>query len=100
TEVKRNLWIWAKLGYKRGEAETLNELEQRIRQGIPQLAEQKAKWTFIRGYQEYLYRKDEVSRGLLEETITERELLLDWVKGTEKWQYYLIRFRLIIGGKL
>lgn len=100
TEVKRNLWIWAKLGYKRGEAETLNELEQRICQGIPQLAEQKAEWTFIRGYQEYLYRKDEVSRGLLEETIIERELLLDWVKATEKWQYYLIRFRLIIGGKL
>lgn len=100
TEVKRNLWIWAKLGYKREQGETLSELEGRVRQGIPLLAERKAQWSFIRGYQEYLYRKDEVSAELLKETIAERELLLEWLKDSQKWQYYLIRFRLMIGGIL
>ncbi|MBQ7924761.1 MAG: transglutaminase domain-containing protein [Lachnospiraceae bacterium] len=100
TEVRRNLWIWARLGYKREKGETFSELEQRVRQGIPLLAEQKPEWAFIQGYQEYLYRRDEVSGEMLKKTIAERELLLDWVKNTEKWQYYLIRFRLVIGGIL
>lgn len=91
--VRRDLWIWSRLGYRRGEAETLEELHDRVCQGMPYLLKEKAGWTFINMYQEYLYRDEKISKESFEETLRESQLLLSWLKKEKKWQYLLVRLR-------
>lgn len=90
-EVKKNLWLLARLDCKRGETETLSELQVRIREILPELAKGRSNWQFIERYEEYLYREDEVSSAVLEECIAQREEILEWIKENRKGYYYLIR---------
>lgn len=89
-EVKRNLWLFARLDCKREETETLSELQVRITETLPELAKRRSTWYFIKRYEEYLYRKAQVSENILEECIAERKEILSWIKETRKGYYYLI----------
>lgn len=91
--VKRNMWIWSRLGYGRKDAETLEELQERIIQGFPVWMEERTEWIFLKGYQEYLYRSEVVSQKLLEQTIAESAFLLEWLKKERKWQYLIVKLR-------
>ena len=93
-EVRRNLWLFARLGYKREEAETLSELQDRIRQDIPELFENKRELVFFKGYEEYLYRLNEISLPVLNEAIRERQEILLLIKNESPWQYHMLRLRM------
>ena len=90
-EIKRILWLFARLDCRRKENETLSELAVRIEEVLPELAKRKGKWCFIDEYEEYLYRTGQVTSMVLEKCISEREELLDWMKEERKGYYYLLR---------
>jgi len=95
-EAKRNLWIFARLGYKREISETLSELQERIHVDYPKLFEGKLELVFLKGYQEYLYRQNEISEEILKETIREREELLALIKEEHRWFYYTLVVGIIL----
>ena len=95
-EAKRNLWVFAQLGYKRSQSETLSELQERIRGDYPQLFGEKQELVFLKGYQEYLYRKDEISEEILKESIGERKELLCLVRKEHRWFYCTLIIRMIL----
>ena len=95
-EAKRNLWIFARLGYKREISETLSELQERIHVDYPKLFEGKQELVFLKGYQEYLYRQNEISEEILKETIREREELLALIKEEHRWFYYTLVVGIIL----
>lgn len=95
-EAKRNLWLFAQLGCKRSVSETLSELQERIRSDYPQLFEEKQELVFFKGYQEYLYRKNEISEEILIVTIGERKKLLDMVRKERRWFYCTLVIRMIL----
>lgn len=94
-EAKRNLWIFAHLGHKRGISETLSELQEKIREDYPILFEEKQELVFLRGYQEYLYRRNQISPEILDETKKEREKLLYIIKKEHIWIYYTLLIRML-----
>ena len=93
-EAKRNLWIFARLGYQRKETETLSELQDRIRQDMPELFEGKAELQLFKGYEEYLYRTGEVTVEVLKAVIKERKELLFVVKEDSRGHYYVLKLRM------
>ncbi len=95
-EVKRNLRLFARLDCRRRETETLSELQEQIRETLPELMVNKTEWQFLKGYEEYLYRKAEVSDALLQESIEEREQILEWLKESNRGYYYVIRVWLFL----
>lgn len=97
-EVRRNLWILEKIGYKRAESETLYELKKRIERENPDLFAAEQDWEFLNGYEEYLYRGEKADNGLLECTLSKREELLLWVKREDKKYYWWLKLLLYIFG--
>lgn len=95
-EVRKNLWIFAKLGCKRGEAETLSELQQRIKENYPGWLQKTKEFTVLKAYQEYLYRNETVEESLLQEIQREEKELLEWVKKDNRRMYYAIRIGLFL----
>ncbi len=95
-EAKRNLWVFAHLGHKREISETLSELQERIRVDYPKLFEEKRELVFLKGYQEYLYRNNEISEEILIETIEERKELLCLIKEEHRWFYYTLVIRMML----
>ena len=47
TEVKRNLWLLEKIGYKREISETLSELQERVTKELAEVFETEADWYFL-----------------------------------------------------
>ncbi len=90
-EVRKNLWLLARLDCKREETETLSELQVRLGETLPELASGRSTWQFIESYEEYLYGEAQVSTTILEECIAEREEILGWIKDNRRGYYYLIR---------
>lgn len=97
-EVKRNLWILAKAGYKREDFETLAELRQRISKELPELFETKEDWNFLTEYEQYLYGEEKVSEELLKDTIAKKEEILLWLKTEDKKYYMWIKLLLFVSG--
>ena len=95
-EAKRNLWVFAHLGHKREVSETLSELQERIRVEYPKLFGEKQEMVFLKGYQEYLYRNNEITEKILRETIEERKELLCLIKKERRWFYYTLVFRMML----
>ena len=93
-EVRKNLWLLTRLGYTRRETETLEELQNRVLCGLAQAFPLKEELIFLRGYEEYLYRKREVQEGVFREAIAEREGLLRWLKQEKRVYFYTLCVRL------
>lgn len=93
-EVRKNLWLLSKLGYTRIETETLEELQKRVLCGLSQAFEEKQELVFLRGYEEYLYRKKEVQEEVLTEAIMEREMLLQKIRQEKQVYFYTLVVRL------
>lgn len=104
-EVRRSLWIFARLGYKRKENETLSELQEKVIAGSPYLLQEcaeevagnmaaKKEFVFLKAYEEYLYRQETVANELLTEIQAEGEELLRRIKEEKKRTYYWIRIAL------
>lgn len=93
-EVRRNLWLLSKLGYARQNTETLEELQKRVICGLPQLFQERKELVFLRGYEEYLYRRAEVQKDILNKAISEREELLQWIKSGKRIYFYIMTVRL------
>ncbi len=100
-EVKRSLWIFAGLGYKRKENETLSELQKRVIADSPYLLgkkedgnKAKKEFAFLRAYEEYLYRKEQISEESLKEIQAEGKELLDLIKEEQKRTYLWLRIAL------
>lgn len=98
TEVKRNLWLLKKVGYKRETFETLSELQEKISKELPEVFATKQDWYFLRAYEEYLYGDKEVSESLLKSTITKREEVLLWLKEENEKHYRWIEFLMFVLG--
>lgn len=86
-QYKKNMWILAGMGYKRRESETLDELQARISESIPEFMENRQGFVFMESYQEYLYAGKEITSMMLEECKQEGEALLIWLKDKNKWYY-------------
>ena len=56
-EVRKKIWLLSKLGYIRKDTETLEELQNRVLEGLSQLFLLKEELVFLRGYEEYLYQR-------------------------------------------
>lgn len=50
----------------------------------------------MKGYQEYLYRRDEISEEILKESIGERKELLCLVRKEHRWLYCTLIIRMIL----
>jgi len=94
-EIRKNLWIFARLGYRRGKAETLSELQERIRAGHPQWLEERKNFVCFEAYQEFLYRGANVTEKLLQEIQKETKELLLAVKEEHKLTYWKICIALL-----
>lgn len=88
TEVKRNLWLWARLGFVRDGEETLAELRERIQTVFPA--------DTIAYYENYLYGDCRVTDELLQAVTEERRELFVRLKQKKKWHYYLLAARFTI----
>jgi hypothetical protein len=97
-EIKRNLWLLEKAGYKREESETLSELQFRIGKELPELFEEQTDRHFLTGYEEYLYGEKVVSNELLESAIVKKEEILLWLKEENKRYYLWVRLLLFVSG--
>ncbi|MBR4082773.1 MAG: transglutaminase domain-containing protein [Lachnospiraceae bacterium] len=86
-QYKKNMWILTGMGYKRSESETLDELQLRIYEAIPEVMEYKKGFVFMKDYQEYVYAGKEITAKMLEECKQEGEALLIWIKDKNKWYY-------------
>lgn len=93
-EIRKTLWILSKLGVKRQEYETLNELQENVRKQLPYVFGNKMSFAFFKGYEEYLYRNKHVEKETLQETILEQKQILTWLKCTRRWYYYTILIRI------
>ncbi len=93
-EVRKNLWLLSKLGYTRDATETLEELQNRLKAGLPHFFVSRKEFAFMRGYEEFLYRSDEVQEEVLQVSRAEREEILQWIKADKRWFYYTLSVRL------
>lgn len=93
-EVRKNLWLLSKLGYVRQNTETLEELQKRVICSLPQLFQSRKEIIFLRGYEEYLYRRSEVQKDILNKAISEREEILQWIKSEKRLYFYIMMLRL------
>lgn len=94
-EVSRNIRLLALLGMERGERETLQELGDRCR---PQTGIEAVR--FIEYYENVVYGGRSVTEEMTEETVKERQTLLELLRQEKRWAYirwqvraYLIRYR-------
>lgn len=88
TDVRKNLWLLEKLGFKRLPSETLDELEHRILKENPRLCGDGQKLVFLQVYQEYVYRMMTIEEELLKTALTERKQILKYLK-EENIRYYI-----------
>ncbi len=93
-EVRRNLWVLERLGYIRQPNETLEELQIRAVNGLEEYFCEKRELVFLRGYEEYLYRRKQVSEEMLQIAREERKLWLQNIKHERKLYFYMFMFRL------
>lgn len=94
TDVRKNLWLLEKIGYKRLPSETLDELEQRISRDAPHLCGSLNGFMFIRVYQEYIYRTENIENELLKTALTERKQILDFLKEQNGWYWFWLKVAL------
>lgn len=97
-EVKRNLWVLAKVGFKREDSETLSELQSRITKELPEVFTDRKDWHFLTVYEEFLYGEAQVSADLLKEATAKRGEVLLWLKAENKKYYLWIRLLLFVSG--
>lgn len=86
-EIKRNRWLLSRLGYTRGEEETIAELQQRIACAFRVLDS-------LTYYEAYRYGELPITGAILQIVKEERKALLSWLKQKQKWYYYVIVVRL------
>lgn len=92
-EVRKNLWLLSRLGYKRKDTETLEELQNRVLSGLPQAFPVRTELVFLRGYEEYLYRRKEVQEETLRAAVIERRELMQWIKEEKRLYFYTLAVR-------
>lgn len=98
-KVRRLLWIWTRLGYRREGEETLQELQDRICADwweAPLPLKKPKIWReaeFLKVYQEYLYGNLYVTKEHVERILLEEQELLEYLKDNRKWLYILAWIR-------
>ena len=98
-KVRRLLWIWTRLGYRREGEETLQELQDRIYADwweAPLPLKKPKIWReaeFLKVYQEYLYGNLHVTKEHVERILIEEQELLEYLKDNRKWLYILAWLR-------
>ena len=91
-EVKRNLWLLSFLGYVRRDDETIAELQQRVKENLPE----DLNLQYMTFYEEQRYGSWTITEEMLEITKEEHKQLLMWLKQTRHWYYYYILLRLCV----
>lgn len=99
-KVRRLMWIWARLGYRRAGEETLQELKDRISSDwweAPLPLKKPKIWRqarFLAVYQDYLYGNLQVTKEHAESILLEEEELMEYLKDNRKWLYILAWLRM------
>ena len=93
-QVRKNLWLLSKIGYIRQDIETLEELQNRVMNGLSHLFLSKKEIAFLQGYEEYLYRKKETQEDVLKAAVSEQEEILQWIKSEKRIYFYILVMRL------
>ncbi len=96
TDVRKNLWLLEKLGYKRLPSETLDELEYRISKTAPRLCGGSQRLVFLRVYQEYIYRSMVVEKKMLKTALAERAQMMECLKEDNRLYYWMITVSLLL----
>jgi len=95
-DVRKNLWLLEKLGYKRLPSETLDELEGRIGREAPRLTRGTKRLVFIKVYQEYIYRSKAIEKEMLKTALAERAQILSCLKKEKRLHYLRITVGLML----
>ena len=96
TDVRKNLWLLEKLGFKRLPSETLDELEDRIGREAPRLTRGTKQLVFIKVYQEYIYRSKAIEKEMLKTALAERAQILSCLKKEKRLHYLRITMGLML----
>lgn len=96
TDVKKNLWLLERLGYKRLPSETLDELECRIIRTAPRLCGGTRRLVFMQVYQEYIYRSMAIEKEMLKTALAERAQMLECLKEENRLYYLVITVSLML----
>ena len=96
TDVRKNLWLLEKLGFKRLPSETLDELENRIGREAPRLTRGTKQLVFIKVYQEYIYRSKAIEKEMLKTALAERAQILSCLKKEKRLHYLRITMGLML----
>ncbi|MBQ9123375.1 MAG: transglutaminase domain-containing protein [Lachnospiraceae bacterium] len=98
--VKRLLWIWSRLGYQRKEEETLQELQDRIRENEAEVItgqdklQSLRKAEFLQMYQDYLYGDLCVTKEQVAKLKEEERNLLGYLKKHRRWLFVFTWLRM------
>ena len=99
-KVRRLMWIWSRLGYRRAGEETLQELKDRISSDwweAPLPLKKPKIWRqarFLSVYQDYLYGNLQVTKEHAECILLEEQELMEYLKDNRKWLYILAWLRM------
>lgn len=96
TDVRKNLWLLEKLGYKRLPFETLDELEHRIRKTASHLCGGFQGLVFLQVYQEYIYRSMTIEKEMLKTALAERAQMLESLKEENRLYHAWIKLSLAL----
>lgn len=91
-ELQRNIQLLARLGYPRGEAETLEELERRAWAVLNcEEGEQVVRLQFLQMYEEVVYGNYAVREEMLQKVLEERQYLMEMLKKWKRFVYIYCR---------
>lgn len=93
-EVKKNLWLLARLGLRRAAEETLQEFAEHATEKLGQGLTIECSWQWVQSYEEYLYGSAEATEEIRCLVLQEREQLLFQLKNQKKVYYYYILARM------
>lgn len=90
-QVRLNLLILAMIGFKLMPGESIAEFADRIKKSGKLISIK-----FVTPLEQMLYRGDDVSETIIEDTVSERNELYKLIKKANKLKYYRIRFRILL----
>ncbi len=94
-ELKKNLWLLARLGLRRTPEETLQEFSKRVTEKLQQNLIMGSSLQWIQGFEEYLYGEQKITKEMKDMVICESEQLLFELKNQKKTYYYYILARMV-----
>lgn len=93
-EVRKINWLLSKLGYLRGESQTLAEFKIQVDSFLQQEEGWEAGCSYLKYYEEYRYGGSRITDGIMAQIREEQKKLLLLIKKRRKLYYYIVWLRI------